>query len=381
MYEGSPSKAQTRRLAIRLAGRINGAVCHLFTAAAVVPEDEDKHCWARVDPKATWIHEERVIDALCPEAVAKDGRDYFDNRCATVKAVVDEASKAGGSAAAGISDETKQVMESNSRAGGSLAGNAARLPTKCKYTKCTKTNFVDDHKTGNIVCATCGTIATLNKIQDAPWKIKFKDDDVDPSFHGPPPDHRYSAAHNLRTKIQTMLSFRTSTGDGGEDKQRRAASQAFSLINAQNRVELNLSNYGRSTRAKTRQGYKDNMKGIVFEELEDACSQLQLHVRVQERAKDIYAQYRDNVAALRHTGLLKAVCIALGLRGTLDARRFHTSLVADVGGKGTRKRKRAEVKELTKMSRMQCAPMPICTAFRASTAPSALTPKSRAFST
>ena len=302
-----------------------------------MPEDEDKHCWARIDPRATWIHEERVIDALCPETQRED----FDRRCADVKNIVDNAS---GSAAAGISDETYAAMASGSRAGGSLAGNAARLPVKCRYKKCPKTDFVDDHKTGNIVCRTCGTIATLNKIQDAPWKIKFKDDDVDPSFHGPPPDHRYSAAHNLRTKIQTLRAFRTNAGEGGEAQQRRAASQAFSLISAQNRVELNLSNFGRSTRAKTRQGYKDNMKGIVFEQIEDACSQLRLHSRVHERAKDIYAHYRDNVAALRQTGLIKAVCITLGLRGTLDVKTL--GLVERKGtGKNGKKRKRVELND------------------------------------
>ena len=335
VYDGGPTKTQSKNASIRLSTRLNASVSHIFSAAAVVPEDEERHCYVRIDPIGTWIHEERVMDMLCPNTT----REFFDRRVREVKDLIDEATTKGMS---GEDGENGGGVQAVARPGGSLAGNAARRPTKCSYAKCPKTSFIDDYKSGNIVCETCGTIAQSNKILDAPWKLKYKNDDVDPSFHGPAPDHRYSSAHNLRTAIQSIRTFRTGTGDTSDQMQRRAAHQAFSLINAQNRVELNLSNFGMLSRAKTRQGYKDNMKSQVFEEIEDACTVLRLHGSVQDRAKDIYAHYRDNVAAMRQTDLIKAICIVLGLRGTLDSRHSRGLTTTVKGGK---KRKRGEEKK------------------------------------
>jgi hypothetical protein len=58
--------------------------------------------------------------------------------------------------------------------------------------------FDDDERHGQLTCRECGVVARSSVVHDGEWTRQFEGD-VNPSFHGPPPNDKYSSAFNLRT--------------------------------------------------------------------------------------------------------------------------------------------------------------------------------------
>jgi hypothetical protein len=157
---------------------------------------------------------------------------------------------------------------------------------------------------GQITCQVCGTIVMQGQLHDGAWVRKFEGDDGDVGFQGAPPDIRFSQEKNLATG---MMAADKARGGGG-----KTASKELALL--QQQVEMDSSNYGDKHSKKTRQGYKDDMKREVFEEMEEAANALQIHEWVVTRAQTLFGQLRDEVDNLRDKPGVAAGCMIFALR-------------------------------------------------------------------
>ena len=101
------------------------------------------------------------------------------------------------------------------------------------------------------------------------------------------------------------------SGKGGGEG---AAAAGTQLREAQRYIEMNLSSMIRAgdkqERAhKTREGYKDKMKQDVFFLMDEHCSALQIANIVRERAKELFAGYRDMLEQLQKKEAVEAACL------------------------------------------------------------------------
>jgi len=146
-------------------------------------------------------------------------------------------------------------------------------------------NFVGDKKSGDTICMGpdnqgCGNVVQDRKVHEGSMYRKFEGEE-DRSHHGPVPNNLYSPAHNMQT-------FITSGGPGSGTK------DAGSLRRVSEMVEMNLSNMGEDKGdRRTRVGYKDQQKKKAFELMGHVAANLDLHDMVVEKAKEIFAVYRN----------------------------------------------------------------------------------------
>ena len=171
--------------------------------------------------------------------------------------------------------------------------------------------FVHYEREGSITCARCGVMVRESEIRDADWVRQFEGDEY-PSFHGPPPDTRFSSEHNLRTGFAQPDRV---PGGGSGSGSSASATREMSLL--QSRVEMDLSNMV-SRDHRTRQGYKEEMKRKYFELLDEAGSALNLHGGTVNRAKTLFAEVRDDTEQLHDAEGVAAGCLVLALREARD---------------------------------------------------------------
>ena len=69
---------------------------------------------------------------------------------------------------------------------------------------------------------------------------------------------------------------------------------------------------------RTREGYKDKMKSEAFQVLDDVGFSLQLHESVIQRAKALFAGYRDMLEQVQSLKLVEAACIIAAYRDMLQ---------------------------------------------------------------
>lgn len=171
--------------------------------------------------------------------------------------------------------------------------------------------FEEDHQHGQVTCKRCGVVVQDRKVHDGEWKRQFSGEE-NPSQHGPAPDPRFSSGHNLRTNL--------SQGSGQGAGSQTSKKDLMDLKNAQERVEMNLSNlkFGIGVHA-TRIGYKDKMKRAVFIEIEEVGQSLQLHEVVIREAQTLFADFRDAVEQLTQRETITAACMLIALRNAQNA--------------------------------------------------------------
>jgi len=150
--------------------------------------------------------------------------------------------------------------------------------------------FFIDTSQGDVICRRCASVVQQHRVHDGEMYRKFEGEE-DRSHHGRAPNRLFSGAFNLRTE----------TGAAG-------SADGRDLRNTQERLELNLSNMGSDER-KTRVGYKEQQKRQAFEHIDQVGSALSIGSQVRDRAKTLFAFYRDSKEQLHGLARVVACCL------------------------------------------------------------------------
>eukprot|EP00541_Cyclophora_tenuis_P011265 CAMPEP_0116552936 /NCGR_PEP_ID=MMETSP0397-20121206/6760_1 /TAXON_ID=216820 /ORGANISM="Cyclophora tenuis, Strain ECT3854" /LENGTH=377 /DNA_ID=CAMNT_0004077935 /DNA_START=59 /DNA_END=1192 /DNA_ORIENTATION=- len=96
------------------------------------------------------------------------------------------------------------------------------------------------------------------------------------------------------------VQFTSSAGGPGFGTQKKGNTNAY--------VELNISNFGKGER-KTRIGYKDRQKKDAFVQMTHVGDALHLHEAVVQRAKELFASFRDDRELVQSFKAVIAACL------------------------------------------------------------------------
>nr|CCA22522.1 conserved hypothetical protein [Albugo laibachii Nc14] len=162
-------------------------------------------------------------------------------------------------------------------------------------------NFITDYARGDTICngpdgIGCGTVVQDHIVHEGSAYRKFEGEE-DKSHHGPAPNKLFSTSHNLRTLIS----------QDGE--------MAGNLRRAAEFVEMNLSQMGKDER-RTRIGYKDQMKQKACRLIDHTVSNLDLHEIVGNRAKKMFAEFRDVREHVHQFEAMVAGCVIAAYTAT-----------------------------------------------------------------
>jgi hypothetical protein len=176
---------------------------------------------------------------------------------------------------------------------------------KCK--SCGNNNqsaFVLDRKNGDVICENCGTVATESLMHEGSQFRKFEGE-ADRNHHGDAPNRLYSNAHNMSTTL-SGVQMTTGAGIGGFGSGKRGLETV--LRNAHAFTELNISQFGKGDR-RTRTGYKDKQKKDAFSQMTHCGDALNLHEAVVQRAKELFAGFRDDRELVQQFKPVVAACL------------------------------------------------------------------------
>jgi len=180
-----------------------------------------------------------------------------------------------------------------------------------KYKKCPQCGNVDqsqfalDRKNGDIICQNCGVVVTESLMHEGSAYRKFEGEE-DRNHHGDAPNKLYSNAHNMGTSLSGVAPS-TGAGIGGWGSSKGGNAETV-LKNTHAYIELNLSNYGKKDR-KTRIGYKDKQKKEAFVQMQHTGDALSLHEAVVQRAKELFAGFRDDRELVQQFKGVLAACL------------------------------------------------------------------------
>jgi hypothetical protein len=164
--------------------------------------------------------------------------------------------------------------------------------------------FVLDRKNGDVICSTCGTVASESLMHEGSQFRKFEGE-VDRNHHGDTANPLYSNAHNMSTTLGGV-QITTGAGIGGFGSQKRGLETV--LRNAHAYTELNISQFGKGDR-RTRIGYKDKQKKDAFMQMAHCGDALNLHEAVVQRAKELFAGFRDDRELVQQFKGVIAACL------------------------------------------------------------------------
>ncbi|TMW57433.1 hypothetical protein Poli38472_003358 [Pythium oligandrum] len=209
---------------------------------------------AKVDNEPSLPMEDRIVNLLVPELKVNDVMVLIKKMKQAGKSDADEFSE--------LDAEQKTAPRFRCETCGNIEQN----------------NFITDYARGDTICngldgRGCGTVVQDHIVHEGSAYRKFEGEE-DKSHHGPAPNKLFSSSHNLRTLIS----------QDGE--------MAGNLRRAAEFVEMNLSQMGKDER-RTRIGYKDQMKQKASRLIDHTISNLDLHEIVGNRAKKMFADFRD----------------------------------------------------------------------------------------
>jgi hypothetical protein len=164
--------------------------------------------------------------------------------------------------------------------------------------------FVLDRKNGDVICSSCGTVASESLMHEGSQFRKFEGE-VDRNHHGDTGNPLMSNAHNMSTTLGGVQVV-TGAGGGGFGSQKRGMETI--LRNAHAYTELNISQFGKGDR-RTRTGYKDKQKKDAFHQMAHCGDALNLHEAVVQRAKEIFAGFRDDRELVQQFKGVIAACL------------------------------------------------------------------------
>ena len=149
--------------------------------------------------------------------------------------------------------------------------------------------------------------------------------EVDRNHHGDAANPLYSNAHNMSTTLGGMTM--TSNVNQGWGTQSKGLENV--LRNAHAYTELNISQFGKGER-KTRVGYKDRQKRDAFGQMVHVGDALNLHEAVVQRAKELFAGFRDDRELVQQFKGVIAACLCEAFdQLSRDGRRILKMRVQD----------------------------------------------------
>jgi len=166
-------------------------------------------------------------------------------------------------------------------------------------------NFALDKKNGDCICMECGTVAAESIMHEGSQFRKFEGE-ADRNHHGDAQNPLYSNAHNMSTTLGG-LGFQSGAGAswGGMGGTRNMENI---LRNAHAYTEMNVSQFGKEEK-KTRVGYKDRQKKEAFIKMKHTGDALNLHEAVVQRAKELFAGFRDDRELVQQFLGVVAACL------------------------------------------------------------------------
>jgi hypothetical protein len=179
-----------------------------------------------------------------------------------------------------------------------------------KFKKCSSCGNVDqalfvlDRKNGDVICSACGTVNSESLMHEGSQYRKFEGE-IDRNHHGDSANPLFSNAQNMATTLGGV-QITTGAGGGGFGTQKRGLETV--LRNAHAYTELNISQFGRGDR-RTRVGYKDKQKKDAFIQMAHVGDALNLHEAVVQRAKELFAGFRDDRELVQQFKGVVAACL------------------------------------------------------------------------
>lgn len=164
--------------------------------------------------------------------------------------------------------------------------------------------FVLDKKNGDVICSNCGTVVSESLMHEGSAYRKFEGE-ADRNHHGDAANPLYSNAHNMSTTLGG-INATTGAGLGGFGTQKKGLETI--LRNAHAYTELNISQFGKGDR-RTRTGYKDKQKRDAFIQMTHCGDALNLHEAVVQRAKELFAGFRDDRELVQQFKGVIAACL------------------------------------------------------------------------
>lgn len=163
--------------------------------------------------------------------------------------------------------------------------------------------FVLDRKNGDVICSNCGTVAMESLMHEGSMYRKFEGE-IDRNHHGDSGNPLLSNAANMSTTLGGM-DIASSAGNGWGTQSR--ANENI-LRNAHAYTEMNISQFGEKDR-RTRVGYKDKQKRDAFMQMGHVGDALNLHQAVLQRAKELFAGFRDDRELVQQFKGVVAACL------------------------------------------------------------------------
>lgn len=183
-----------------------------------------------------------------------------------------------------------------------------------KFKKCPtcgnneQSEFILDRKNGDVICSNCGTVVSESLMHEGSQYRKFEGE-VDRNHHGDAANPLYSNAHNMSTSLSGIQPT-SGAGIGGWGSGGLGGKRNLETIlkNAHAFTELNVSQFGKTDR-RTRVGYKDRQKKDAFLQMTHAGDALNLHEAVVQRAKELFAGFRDDRELIQQFKGVLAACL------------------------------------------------------------------------
>ena len=243
----------------------------------------------------------RIADLLCPEISDSELKSIRRRVYDTVVLGLGTNSSAH---AASLEDESKETP---------VAARQVAHEVE-QWKKCTtcgnndQSSFVLDPKQGDLICTNCGTIVSESIMHEGQQFRKFEGEE-DRNHHGDAPNPLFSNSHNMGTSLGGV-TFQTGAGMGGYGSGGRGGGNMENILrNAHAYTEMNISQFGKEEK-KTRIGYKDRQKKDAFYQMTHAGDALGLHEAVVQRAKELFAGFRDDREMVQQFKGVIAACLS-----------------------------------------------------------------------
>jgi len=236
----------------------------------------------------------RIQDMLCPDLASQEFK--------AVRKRVFETVMEGRGRHVGEADLYEEVPVA-----ARVAEHDIERDKKCKIcSNQDQSEFTLDRKNGDIICKQCGTVAMGSLMHEGSQFRKFEGE-ADRNHHGDAPNKLFSNAHNMSTTL-TGTQAGSFAGGPGFGTQKKGIETV--LRNAHAYTELNISQFGKGER-KTRIGYKDRQKKDAFVQMTHVGDALHLHEAVVQRAKEIFAGFRDDRELVQSFKAVVCACLIL----------------------------------------------------------------------
>mmetsp|Transcript_7160 Transcript_7160/g.14078 ORF Transcript_7160/g.14078 Transcript_7160/m.14078 type:complete len:798 (-) Transcript_7160:63-2456(-) len=200
--------------------------------------------------------------------------------------------------------------------------------------------FVTDVKNGDVVCNDCGFVSRENLMHEGEAFRKFEGKE-DRNHHGGLKNPLLSNSYNMGTSL-SGAAFGVIGGYGrGAQGWGGSGSKEQQLQHAHSYTEMNISSFGKKEKA-TRTGYKDKQKIEAFDKMKHAGDTLNLHPELIQRAKELFAAFRDDREIVQDFLGIVAACLIEAFRARVGKDGQKGALKVTAGDKVAEDEERRE---------------------------------------